>query len=150
MAEVVVDAKPMAKLPYDPSVIPEAVRKRAAAVDALYSTTSLTPPNGSDGQTAPSAAPESIVPVPAEAPAPQVPAQAEEVPSRSPAPAPAVPSPAPSPPEDENSETWRARSNGYQGRYNAAQRQLAEMQEQMAQMGSELLHAQRLLQTRQT
>ena len=44
MADVVVDQKPMDKLPYDPNDIPDAVKKRAAAVDALYT-------NGSDGST---------------------------------------------------------------------------------------------------
>jgi hypothetical protein len=151
MAEVVVDAKPMPKLPYDPEVIPEAVRKRAAAVDALYGTTALTPANGSDGQAEPSVKPEHAQPVQEPAPAPQVPISAGEQPPATPAPsAPAEPSPAPSPPEDENSDTWKARANGYSGRYNAAQKQLAEMQEQMAQLGSELLHAQRLLSARQT
>ena len=41
MADVVVDQKPMDKLPFDPNDIPDAVKKRAAAVDALY---------GSDGR----------------------------------------------------------------------------------------------------
>jgi hypothetical protein len=147
MAEVVVDAKPMPKLPYDPKDIPEAVRKRAAAVDALYSSTALTPTNGSDGQ--PSVTPEPA-PVQEPAPAPQVPIQDAAVSPPTPSPsAPAEPSPPPTPPEDENSDTWKARANGYSGRYNAAQRQLAEMQEQLVQMGNELLHAQRLLSTRQ-
>ena len=34
--EVIVDAKPMEKLPYDPNDIPDAVKKRVAAVEALY------------------------------------------------------------------------------------------------------------------
>ena len=42
--EVTVDAKPMEKLPYDPNDIPDAVKKRVAAVEALYTA------NGSDGQ----------------------------------------------------------------------------------------------------
>src|SRR5262252_9533573 len=56
--EITVDAKPAPKLPYDPEVIPPAVRKRAAAVDALYSSTAPAPPkvelksNGSDGSVA--------------------------------------------------------------------------------------------------
>ena len=37
MADVTVDAVPAAKLPYDPNDIPDAVKRRAAAVDApLY------------------------------------------------------------------------------------------------------------------
>src|SRR5262245_24396744 len=113
--EVVVDQKPMPKLPYDPNVIPPAVRKRAAAVDALYSSTSLTPPkvdtkpNGSDGSAAATPAPPPEKPelahaVPPEpAPAPQVPVQPVSAP-QAPAPASAEPH-APPPPDDENSPT---------------------------------------------
>ena len=37
MADVVVDQKPMDKLPYDPNDIPDAVKKRAAAVERSIS-----------------------------------------------------------------------------------------------------------------
>jgi hypothetical protein len=128
MVDVVVDAKPMEKLPYDPTDIPDAVRKRAAAVDALY--------NGGEPQ---SAAPEPQTPP--EAPAPQVPAQ--------PIPSQASSAPADSP-VNENSDTWKSRYMGLQGRFTSAQKTIGEMQEQMMQLGSELVHAQQQTPARPT
>src|SRR6185369_3921296 len=87
MAEVgnitVVDQKPIDKLPYDPNDIPDAVKKRAAAVDALYS-------NGSDGEQQPPSVPPEPAPVLHEqSPTPQA---STPVP---PTPTPAEPSSAP-------------------------------------------------------
>jgi hypothetical protein len=134
MADVVVDAKPKEQLPYDPNDIPEAVRKRAAAVNALYGQS-----NGSGDSPSPET-PEP--PPPVSAPAAQVP-----VPDASSEPIPVVPSPAPaaSPPpssEDDNAQSWKDRYIRMQGRYNASQKTLAEVQEQMAYLGNELMSVQ--------
>ena len=155
--EVVVDQKPKPQLPYDPESIPPAVRKRVAAVEALYNTTALTPPkvNGSDGQAitaAPSVTPESSQsPLPSETASatPQVSVPPDS--PQTPAPAPAEPSPASTPPppvEDENSQTWKARAIGYQGRWEATKKALAETQEQMVQLGNELLQTQQHMRAR--
>jgi hypothetical protein len=139
MVDVVVDEKPMTKLPYDPAVIPPAVRKRAEAVNALY------------GQNAPDAAqqpsgeqpgPPQVAPV--EAPAVQVPASPVTVPPTPASSAPVAPPPSPpSPPDaDANSETWKSRYMGLQGRWQTSQRQIGEMQNQLEQLGTELMHVQ--------
>lgn len=132
MADVVVDQKAMDKLPYDPNDIPEAVRKRAAAVDALY-----TNANGEQPQ---SQAPAN----PPETPAPQAPVQ-PATPSQAVTP----PAPADHAPADENSETWKSRYMGLQGRFTGAQKTIGEMQEQMMQLGNELMHAQQAQPARQ-
>jgi hypothetical protein len=137
MADVIVDQKAMPKLPYDPNDIPEAVRKRAAAVDALYAQQS----NGSDGgqQQQPSEVSEPSTPQEAP-PTPQV----STTPESSPTPAPSAPAePTPPPPEDENTESWKRRFLRMQGQYTASQKQIGELQEQMTQLGNELLHLQR-------
>jgi hypothetical protein len=132
MADVVVDQKPMEKLPYDPNDIPDAVKKRAAAVDALYT-------NGSDGSTPqqPSGAPESPRVLPEKTPTPQA---STSVP---PTPTPAEPPPQPAD-SDESPEAWKRRFLRMQGSYNASQKTIGEMQEQMTQLGNELLHLQRM------
>lgn len=133
MVDVTVDAKPMAKLPYDPDVIPDAVKARAAAVDALYAKPADAP--NSNGQAAPET-PEQLT-LPIEAPATQTPDQ------RPPAATPASAAQSEPPPaEDENDRTWKAKSLTWRGRYDASQRTLAEMQEQMTQLGNELLRTQ--------
>jgi hypothetical protein len=131
MADVTVDQKPMEKLPYDPADIPDAVRKRAAAVDALYT--------GSNGGEPQSAAPEPQPPP--ETPAPQAPPQPVQ-PSQSPA------SSAPADSTDVNADSWKHRYLAMQGRYNATQKTIGEMQEQMMQLGNELMHAQQAPQAR--
>jgi len=114
--DVVVDQKPMAKLPYDPESIPQAVRDRVAAVEKLYS-----PPSGDVQQPAPET--------------PQVPEKPVSSSQTSqPAPADA--------PEDENSQSWKHRYLAMQGRWQGATKTIGEMQEQMMQLGSELMHAQ--------
>ena len=147
MADITVDAKPMAKLPFDPDTIPEAVRKRAAAVDALYAKNG----NGTDGQPAePPPAPPSPEPPPAilpEARAPQPPASVEATtqPLTS---QPAAADQTPPPPEKD--ANWEHRYLAMKGRYDASQKTIGEMQEQMTQLGSELLQVQRTVtQTRQ-
>jgi hypothetical protein len=136
MVDVVVDEKPMAKLPYDPEVIPPAVRKRAEAVNALYTqqNTSDVAQQPSEGQPEPAQAR-----VPAEAPAVQVPA------SSVPPPTPAQVAPATSPPapaEDENTETWKQKFVRINGANTALRKTIGEMQNQMEQMGTELMHVQ--------
>jgi hypothetical protein len=133
MADVVVDQKPMDKLPYDPNDIPDSVKKRVAAVEALYR-----PTNDSDGTTPPSEAPESPSVPPTETPTPQ--ALESVPPTATPAPA----EPLPPPPENENDESWKRRFLRMQGSYNASQKTIGEMQEQMTQLGNELLHLQRM------
>jgi hypothetical protein len=132
----VVDQKPIDKLPYDPNDIPDAVKKRAAAVDALYANGNGS--NDSDGSTPrqSSEAPES--PVPPETPPPQT-----SEPAPTPPPASAEPSIEPSAePSDEGD--WKLRYERMHGRYNASQKTIGEMQEQMTQLGNELLHLQRM------
>jgi hypothetical protein len=127
----VVDQKPMDKLPYDPNDIPDAVKKRAAAVNALY-------PNGSGGeQQQPPVPPESPRVPPEETPPPQVTESAQTPP------APAEPSPQPAD-GDESPDAWKRRFLRMQGSYNASQKTIGEMQEQMTQLGNELLHLQRM------
>lgn len=138
MAEVTVDAKPMAKLPYNPDDIPPAVKKRAAAVDALYAAQKYgvhpaAPPSEPNPQSELSPAA-----TPAEAPTPQAPATAAQ---SSPT-ATAVPAETP-PPEDENAQTWKRKAFEWQGRHTALQKTVGEQDEIMRQMGKELLHAQR-------
>lgn len=111
--DVVVDQKPLDKLPYDPNDIPEAVRKRVTAVEAMYT--------------------------PGESPAPQTPTPLVQ-PASVPQP-PAAPA-ASADLADENSESWKTRFLAMQGRYAATQKTIGEMQEQMTQLGQELMHAQ--------
>jgi hypothetical protein len=137
MVDVVVDQKPLAKLPYNPDDIPEAVKKRVAAVDALYAQ------NGTQQQPPPSEPPPQPEPppaaTPAEAPAPQAPTTAAQ---SSPT-ATAVPAETPPPPEDENSDSWKLRFVRMQGRHDALQKTVGEQEEIMRQMGKELLASQR-------
>lgn len=136
---VVVDERPMAKLPYDPETIPPAVRARAAAVDALY------------GQNSPDAAqqpsgeqPAQPQPVPAVVPTVQVPPSPSVQSPQTPAPsAPVTP-----PPREENSETWKQKFLRINGAYTASQKTIGEMQNQMEQLGTELMHAQQRPQAR--
>ena len=133
MTEVVVDAKPMAKLPYDPKDIPEAVRKRAEAVNALYSQNGqAAQSNGSDDSSRQSSEAQETPSVPpAETPTPQT--------STTP---PSSTASAEPPPADD--ADWKLRYERMHGRYNASQKTIGEMQEQMTQLGNELLHLQRL------
>jgi hypothetical protein len=146
--ETTVDAKPMAKLPYDPKDIPEAVRKRVAAVEALYTQkgSQQSSPIEPVPQTAPGSEPTAPEPFATQqAPAP-APAEREVLPAQAP-PAPeqktAEPPRPKSPPEDENSETWKSRYERMKGQWTAAQKTVSEMQDQMAQLGNELLQLQR-------
>jgi hypothetical protein len=123
MVDIIVDQKPMEKLPYDPNDIPKVVRDRVAAVEALY--------RGSDG-TQPSGEPEPPQPIPAEPSAVQVPASQVEAP---PTLAPSAPAVAPPSPDDSdpNSNTWKSRALSKEGRDRAeldqAHRDLGELQE---------------------
>jgi hypothetical protein len=136
MAEtIVVDQTPIAKLPYDPNDIPEAVRRRAAAVDQLYAQPAAEPAKTetNDSQSSPAVEPASEqLNLPLAEPAAQ---------ASSPQPTPSTPAVTP---EDENSASWKLRYERMQGRYNASQRTIGEMQEQMNQLGSELLQLQRV------
>jgi hypothetical protein len=138
MADVVVNQKPMAKLPYDPNDIPEAVKKRAAAVDALYGKASESDQPKSGGEQQPPEQPELPLPVPEGAPAPP---QVSATPESPPTPAPSAPADHPA---DDSPENWKLRYERMHGRYNASQKQIGELQEQMTQLGNELLHLQRM------
>jgi hypothetical protein len=132
MVDVVVDQTPKPHAPYDPNDIPDAVKKRAAAVDALYSQ------NGSDGQQQPPPEPQREPPS-FVAPAPQVPAQPVQSP---PTPAPSAPAVSPPSPADDNADSWRIRFERMKGAYTASQKTIGEMQSQMEQLGTELMHVQ--------
>ena len=148
MVEAVVDQKPMPHLPYDPNDIPEAVKKRAAAIDALYHQPAVPEaPAAPVVQTngASEVAPEVVPPVeptgseqlnlPLDAPVAQAPGSSP--PSTRPVPAdPAL--------EDEDSGTWKQRFVRMQGRWASSQKTIGELQEQMTQMGQEMLHLQRM------
>ena len=139
MVDVTVNAPPKPQLPYDESVIPDAVKKRAAAVDALYSQQS----NGSDGASqTPSETPEPS-PLVSEVPAPQEPAVS---PLTEPAPADTsteIPQFLPKH-EPEKPVDWERRFLRMQGQYNASQKLVGEMQEQLTQLGNEVLQLQRM------
>jgi len=123
MVDIVVDQKPLERPPYDPNDIPESVRKRVAAVDALYNNQAT-----QIADEAPLAAPA----------APQQPPVAP-VSSTTPAPVP-QPSPSAAPVAgDENSNTWKSRALSLQGRF---EKEVGELQSQITQLGTELLHAQ--------
>ncbi|HEX6826825.1 MAG TPA: hypothetical protein VF077_10970 [Nitrospiraceae bacterium] len=126
MVDAVVDAKPMEKLPYDPAVIPEAVKRRAAAVDALYKPAE---PANSNGST-----PEQLQ-FPLDAPVTQAPTTP---PSQS---APAAPTAS----AEDGDTDWKRKFLRMQGQYNASQKTIGEMQEQMTQLGNELLQTQNLI-----
>jgi hypothetical protein len=143
MVDVTVDAKPMAKPPIDPDVnIPEAVRKRAAAVNALYNTPPNSNGNGA-GASSGDAAPAQAEPLAApEAPAPQPPASEATTPPSVSQPAAADQAPAPEPQPHERDVNWEHRYLAMKGRYDASQKTIGEMQEQMTQLGNELLQVQ--------
>jgi|SRR5262252_2593020 len=138
MVDVVVDQKSMPKLPYDPEVIPKAVRDRAAAVDALYAHADT---SGESPQTQPSSEVK-----PPELPSPPETPVAEQVPVVPPStttPAPSAPAVSPPPPpEDENSDSWKLKFVRMQGQNTALNKTIGEMQVQLEQLGSELLHLQ--------
>lgn len=132
----VVDQKPIDKLPYDPNDIPDAVKKRAAAVDALYSNGNGLTESGGEQQQPP--VPPDPAPVLREqSPTPQA---STPVPP-TPTPADSLP-PVEAPPPDEGD--WKLRYERMHGRYNASQKTIGEMQEQMTQLGNELLLLQRM------
>jgi len=125
----VVDQKPIDKLPYDPNDIPDAVKKRAAAVDALYSNGNGSTESGGEQQHQPPVPPEPAPVLREQSPTPQ-------------ASTPVPPTPTPAEPSDEGD--WKLRYERMHGRYNASQKTIGEMQEQMTQLGNELLHLQRM------
>lgn len=153
MAEVTVDAPAIAKAPYDPNDIPEAVKQRAKAIEAYYGADGKL--NDSGEPSSPPQPPGSTEPAvpashPTAAPVPQVPTTPEPPAYASAPQAPAVSAPAqaPAPVEDENSETWKHRFLAMQGRHDSSQRTIAEMQDQMTQLGNELLKMQQSYQRR--
>jgi hypothetical protein len=138
MVDVTVDAKPKMQLPIDPDTIPDAVKKRAAAVDALYANGSLVVPQQSSEPAASEPPPPPAPPEPprslVEEPEPAPPLPVEEPPQRVSRETPPL--------EDENTESWKSRFLSMQGRYNSAQKTIGEMQEQMAQLGNEVMQLQ--------
>jgi hypothetical protein len=152
MVDVVVDAKPLAKLPADPSTVPDSVKKRADAVAAFYDKDGKRPHDVEANPEQPTVIQVSE-PIPAPPPPtvsqPEAPAPPRAPPAAPPAhPVSAAQAPrmAQSPPADQDPVTpegWKDRFFAMQGRYNASQKTIGEMQEQMTQLGQELLHAQR-------
>lgn len=142
--EVVVNQKPVDLAPIDPNVqLPPALKRRVAAVEALYNSTAI--------PQAPNSAASSPSP-PADAPNPQAATEPTPAPLAIESPPPAVPAqaePAPVPADDlplealndQNDPTYQRRFLRMQGQYQASERQIREMQEQMAQLGSELMQA---------
>jgi hypothetical protein len=135
----VVDQKPIDKLPYDPNDIPDAVKKRAAAVNALYSNGNGSTESGGEQQQPP-VPPEPAPVLREQSPTPQASTPVPPTPTPAdPSPSPAEPAP---PPADEGD--WKLRYERMHGRYNASQKTIGEMQEQMTQLGNELLLLQRM------
>ena len=139
MVEVTVDQKPMPQNPIDPSVIPEAVKRRAAAVDALYAANGQAaaaqtqePPKSPQAQEVPPQADGGSAP---QGPAPSSPAVQLELPMETKS----DPRPKRGAAEDDNYERKFLRMKG---QYDASQRTIGEMQDQMQQMGDELLRMQ--------
>jgi len=144
MVEITVDQKRAALPPVDPDVkIPEAIKRRAAAVDAYYAAngqTSSLPPQPSQAVEAPPAQAAEPIPSPAAFSEPPVEQAAEP---------PAVPVELPNPLNldlkqlDPNDASWQKRFLDMQGRYSASQKTIGELQEQMTQLGDELLQSRR-------
>src|SRR4249920_2029297 len=115
MVDVTVDANPKMHLPIDPDTIPDAVKKRAAAVDAMYANGTLAQPAASEP-----AASEPPPPPPEPEPLPPAPQPVEEPPQSVSRETPrTIPPP---PPEDENTESWKSRFISMQGRWIATQK----------------------------
>src|SRR4051812_11558052 len=110
------------KLPFDPDVIPEAVRRRAARVDALYQQ------SGGEQQQEPP-----VEPTPSPPPEVSVLPQTQDTPDATPTPPAPASAELPPPPQDENSNTWKSRALSTQGRLDAANKTLGELQEQYYQ-----------------
>lgn len=141
--EVVVDQKPMALPPVDPNVrIPDALKKRVAAVEALYTANGTTSDSAPTPPSPPDEAPEAqavsdSVTAPSPTPSSPPPAQLE---SRD-----ASPAQLDLPFEqlnDSNDPSYRRRFLSLQGRMKAREKAFDEMQRQMAQLGDELMYAQ--------
>src|SRR5215471_16377874 len=141
MVDITVDAKPMPQNRIDPDVkIPDSVKRRSAAVDALYAQPApptpgpvqeapITSAPATPQTAAPESAPQSPTPPPADSERqPQLPLE------------PAVP---PAPPADSSSSENVTQATI--GRNQALQRQLGEQQEQLEQLAQENLRLQQLL-----
>ena len=124
MAGFPLQETPQERPPYDPSVIPPAVRARVAAVEALYKSQPQSVPDGI------------VLPVAPQPSAAVSQAPVESAPSPPPPPAPAptnsdTPPLSPAPASgDENSNTWKSKALSAQGRLEAAKKDLGELQEQ--------------------
>jgi hypothetical protein len=152
MVDVVVDAKPLAKLPADPSTVPDSVKKRADAVAAFYDKDGKRP---HDVEANPEQPTVIQVSEPIPAPPPPMASQLEApTPPRAPpaappahpvsaAQAPQTAQPPSADQEDDSPEGWKRRFLRMQGQYTASQKTIGEMQEQMTQLGQELLRTQR-------
>jgi len=152
MVEVVVDQKRAPLPPVDPDVkIPEAVKRRAAAVDAYYAANGQNASLPSEPRSDEVPTPQAVDAIPPASP----PAALSDAPTVAPVeqtvePAP-VPVDLPNPLNldlkqlDPNDASWQKRFLDMQGRYSAAQKTIGEMQEQMTQLGDELLQSRRPL-----
>ena len=114
--------------PVDTSVVvPESVRRAAAAADALHAQAYQTAP----------------------APEPQVQPQVQPQPAP-PSPEPQVqPQPAPpSPPPPQEPDNWEHRYLSMKGRFDQSQQTIGSMQQQMTELGNELMRTQHILNAR--
>jgi hypothetical protein len=149
MVDVVVDQKPMPQKPVDPNTkMPDAVKRRAAAVDALYQQPQQpTPPDASVARNESPAAPQATAQVPSPPGDPPPPAVSSAPPTAEPQappePPPAEPPPGAEPPDDGAPGSWKHRYLAREGRH---AKELAEIEDQMAQMGQELVRLQRMVQ----
>jgi hypothetical protein len=152
MVDVIIDAKPLAKLPADPSTVPDSVKKRADAVTAFYNKDGQRPHDLSTDPQQPTifhaseimTAPPPPMASQPEAPAPpRAPSAAPPAHPVSAAQAPRTAQPPPAEQEDDSPEGWKRRFLRMQGQYTASQKTIGEMQEQMTQLGQELLRTQR-------
>ena len=120
--------------PVDTSVvIPESVRRAAAAADTLHAQVyQTTPAPATEPQVQPQPAPPA--PEPQVQPQPAPPAPEPQVQSQS--------QPAPGP------EEWEHRYLSMKGRFDQAQTTIGSMQEQMSELGNELVRTQHILNAR--
>lgn len=154
MVDVVVDQKPMPKNAVDPDTkMPDAVKRRAAAVDALYQQPQPVPPVASVARNESPATPQATTqnpsppgdpPSPAASSEPAAPPAAEpQLPLETP---PAEPPPSTEIPDDGAAGSWKHRYLAREGRH---AKEISEIEDQMAQMGEELVRLQRMVQPQQ-
>jgi len=136
----VVDQKPKELLPVDPDVkIPDAVKRRSAAVDAYFAQQVKPPEEVTQTPVPPTAQPQAAEPI-----TPPVPPVSPAEPPPVAAPSHQQP-PSATPDADDPNEGWERRFARMQGRFTAERKLNAELQGQIEQMGDELQKTQALM-----